>query len=164
MEVIRVYRLSANLKQILCNYWCVYRLVPRSGRYYIQILQMGRGATHGDPVPPTIFNIVIDAVVWGKLQEVCGPQESLNGLGWAARDQDTVLYADYDCIALRNPIWVQGMLKALVQLFEQVGLYTNLGKTKSMTFIPRLLWFQIGKDAYKRQATGKGSTFCYHKL
>ena len=104
MELIRVYRLSANLQQILGNHWYVQRWVPQYGRYYSRLLHMRRGATHGDLVPPTTFNIVIDAVVLKKLWEVCGPQESLNRLGWAARDHDTVLYTDYDRIVARKPI------------------------------------------------------------
>ena len=63
MEVLRVYGLSANLQQILGNYCYGHRLVPQSGRYYSRLIQMGRGVAHGDPVPPTTFNIVVDAVV-----------------------------------------------------------------------------------------------------
>ena len=49
-----------------------------------------------------------------------------HGLRWAAGYQDIVIYVDDGCITGSNPIWVQGMLLALVQ-------YTNLGNTNSMT-------------------------------
>ena len=104
MEVLRVYGLIVNLKQILGNYWYEQRLVLRSGKYYSRLLHMGQGVTYGYPVTPTTFNIVVDAVVWEKLREVCGPQEPLNRMGWAAGDQDTVIYTDYDRIPVRNPI------------------------------------------------------------
>ena len=50
-------------------------------------------------------------------------------------------------------------LTTLVQIFYLVGLYTNLGKNKSMTFSPGFIWGHMGKDAYKRQAAVKGVTF-----
>ena len=33
---------------------------------------------------PTILQMVIDAIVWATLMEVCDPQEDYNILGWAA--------------------------------------------------------------------------------
>ena len=69
-----------------------------------------------------------------KLIEVCGPQESHHGLVWAAGEQDVMFYEKYVRIVGGNPIWVQSTLTTLVRMFEQVGLYNNLVKTKSMTF------------------------------
>ena len=40
-----------------------------------------RGVKQGDPVYPTIFNIVVDAVLRGVLMEVCGPQERTSWVG-----------------------------------------------------------------------------------
>ena len=48
--------------------------------------------TQGNPVSPTIFNIVVDAVVTAVLLEVCGPQEAHQWFGWAAGDYKIVLY------------------------------------------------------------------------
>ena len=90
----------------------------------------------GDPVHPTILNIVVDVVVRSILMEVCITKEAQNGLGWAAGEQDIVFYADYSRIARRNPIWVQGVLTTFVQMFEQVQLERNLGKTKYTACTP----------------------------
>ena len=74
-----------------------------------------------------------------------------------------MFYADNGRIAGRNPIWVQETLKTLVRMFERVGLYKNLRKTKSMTCTPGFIWGQLGKDTYKWQATSKGVTFWKRK-
>ena len=53
---------------------------------------------------PTIFNIVVYAVVWVRMIEVCGPQEAQHGLVWTEREKDMVFYSDDGRIAGRNPI------------------------------------------------------------
>ena len=55
---------------------------------------MGRGVNQGDSVPPTMFNIIVDAAVRETLQEICGPQEAQHGFGWLAEEHDISFYAD----------------------------------------------------------------------
>ena len=38
-------------------------MVARAGGYYGTDFKGKRGVTHGDPLSPTIFNVVVDAVV-----------------------------------------------------------------------------------------------------
>ena len=44
-------------------------MVARVGSYYGKGFKGGRGVTQGDPLSPTIFNVVVDAVVrhWLKI-------------------------------------------------------------------------------------------------
>ena len=58
-----------------------------------------------DPVSPTIFNIVVNAVVRAVMMEVFGPQESYRGFGWAEGEHNIVFYAGGGCIAGRKTIW-----------------------------------------------------------
>ena len=102
--------------------------------------------TQGYPFSLSIFNIVVDVVVWAMLREVCGPQEALHKMGWSLGEQDIVLYAGDGRIEGSNPIWLQGTLMTLMRMFERVLLYTNLGKTKSMTFNPGLIRGHLSKD------------------
>ena len=74
--------------------------------------------TQGDPVPPTIFNIVVKAVVQTMMVALCGPQEAQYGLGWIAGDQYIVFYTNNGHIVGINSIWVQGTLTTLIRMFE----------------------------------------------
>ena len=38
-------------------------MVARAGRYYGEAFKGARGVTQGDPLSPTIFNVVVDTVV-----------------------------------------------------------------------------------------------------
>ena len=55
-------------------------MVARAGRYYIEAFKGARGVTQGDPLSPTIFNVVVDAVVWhwidGIVDETGGKGET----------------------------------------------------------------------------------------
>ena len=44
-------------------------MVTRVGGYYGTAYQGAQGGTQGDPLPPTIFNLVVDEVVrhWVKM-------------------------------------------------------------------------------------------------
>ena len=57
---------------------------------------------------PTIFNILVDALVREMMMEVWSPQEAQYGLGWVAGEQDIVFYAKNDRIVRRNPYGVRG--------------------------------------------------------
>ena len=60
-------------------YWERTTMVARAGSYYGPCFKGGRGVTQGDPLSPTIFNVVLDAVVhhWLTIaaQEVERPGE-----------------------------------------------------------------------------------------
>ena len=45
------------------TYWESSTNVARAGRYYGTEFKGERGVTQGDPLSPTIFNVVVDAVV-----------------------------------------------------------------------------------------------------
>ena len=47
---------------------------------------------------PTIFNIVVNAVVWDIFLEVYTTQESHHILGWAAREEEIMFYDVDGCI------------------------------------------------------------------
>ena len=49
--------------RILQKYWIWLKMVAREGRYYGSAFMSTRGVTQGDPLSPTIFNVVVNAVV-----------------------------------------------------------------------------------------------------
>ena len=63
-------------------------MVPKVGKVFGRPFNMEIGVTQGEPVSPTIFNIVVDAVVREVLLEICGPQEAHHGFIWSAGEHN----------------------------------------------------------------------------
>ena len=75
-----------------------------------------------DPLSPTIFNVVVDAVVqnWVEvMEEVTGRQ---GGSGQEGRHQNSLFYMDDGMITSLDPGWLQGALSNLVGLFDRADL------------------------------------------
>ena len=53
-----------------------------------------RGVTQGDPLSPTIFNVIVDAVLCHLVTVVAGEEEDPDGFGRAAGCIVKFLYAD----------------------------------------------------------------------
>ena len=69
------------------------------------------------PVSPTLFNIIVDAVVRATLQKIYGRQETQHGFGWSAKDHNICFYTDDGRISGQHPIWVQAALTKMVRIF-----------------------------------------------
>ena len=102
--------------------------------------------TQGDPVPPIVFNIVLDAVVRAVLDVFFGTQESQNDMGWAAGEINLVFYTNDGRIDGRDHEWVQDALKVTVAMFLRMGLNANLNSTKAMVCTLRCIWGDWGGD------------------
>ena len=154
MELLRGCGMGTNLARLLARYWGRQKIVPKTGRLLSKAFGTGHGVTQGNPASPMIFNIMVDTVVRAVLVEVCIPQESHFGLGWAAGERNFVLYADDRQIEGREHIWVQDALKVTLAMFQWMGLEINLDKTKSMVCTPGYIWGRLSDTAYKRRETG----------
>ena len=83
------------------------------------------GVTKGDPLSPTIFNVVVDAVVRHWVTLAVTESETRGVRGREGRPQAALFYADDGMIASSNPQWLQWAFTQLVGLFDRVGLNTN---------------------------------------
>ena len=63
LEILEGYGVGPRARRLLRTYWGKMTMVSRSGGYYGDAFKGARGVTHGDPLSPTIFNVVVDAVV-----------------------------------------------------------------------------------------------------
>ena len=129
-----------------------HREINKGDKYIILDIcykQTKRGVTQVHLVSPTIFNIVVDAVVRSVLMEFCIHQEAQHGFKLAAGEHNIYFYVDDMRIAGRNPIWVQTALTAMVRIFERLVLQKNMSKTKSMVCTPGFIWVQQGVESYK---------------
>ena len=103
-------------------------MVARAGSYYGKGFKGERGVTQGDPLSPTIFNVVVDAVVRHWLQLATQEAERRGERGREGRHQAALFYADDGMLASSNPRWLQWAFTILVGLFDRVGLKTNQRK------------------------------------
>ena len=128
---MRGYGLGQNLDCLLEeNYWWRQRIVPKVGKYLDTEFGTGRRVTQGYPASPMIFNIVVDLVVRAVIEEVCIPQEAKHVMGWDVGARNLVFNADDGRIAGRDHEWVKDAMTVRVAMFRQMGLETNLGKTR----------------------------------
>ena len=69
LKILKVYGVGDRVQRLLWGYWDRMTMVARAGGYYGKGFKGGRGMTQGDPLSPTIFNVVVDAVVchWATL-------------------------------------------------------------------------------------------------
>ena len=111
-------------------------MVARAGGYYGTVFQGERGVTQDDPLSPTIFNVVVGAVVRHWSTGVIAEVEARGGLGKEGRHQAALFYSDNGMVASSDPGWLHGAFNTLVGLFDRVGLWTNVRKTVGMVCHP----------------------------
>ena len=87
-----------------------------------------------DPLSPTIFNVVVDAVVWHWLEGLQTANEEKGATGGG--HFSAVFYADDRMFGASDPAWLQGAFSALVAIFDRVCLQTNVDKTVSIACHP----------------------------
>ena len=63
LEILKGYGVGDRVRRLLREYWDNTTMVARAGGYFGKGFKGGRVVTQGDPLPPTIFNVVVDAVV-----------------------------------------------------------------------------------------------------
>ena len=70
LKIFEVYGVGQRVRRLLWAYWIKSTMVARAGGYYGTGFKGERGVTQVDPLSPTIFNVVVDAVVrhWVTLE------------------------------------------------------------------------------------------------
>ena len=63
LEILEGYGVGPSARRLLTTYWRRLTMVARAGGYYGEVFKGARGVMQGDPLSPTIFNVVVDAVV-----------------------------------------------------------------------------------------------------
>ena len=115
--------------------------------------------TQGDPLSPTILNVVVDAVVHHWVTIAVAEAENRREQGREGRHQAALFYADNVMLASSDPQWLQWAFTQLVGMFNRVVLNTNSGKTVSMTCRPCITTGNRSEEEYGRLMTGEGPTF-----
>ena len=69
LDILEGYGVGPRALRLLRRYWERLKMVAQAGGYYGEPSCGKRGITQGEPLSPTIFNVVVDAVVlhWESL-------------------------------------------------------------------------------------------------
>ena len=69
LGILEGYGVGPRSLRLLQRYWENLNMVAQAGEYYVTPFCGKRGVTQGDPLSPTIFNVVVDTVVchWESL-------------------------------------------------------------------------------------------------
>ena len=134
-------------------------MVAKAGGYYGSAFQGSRGVTQGDPLPPTIFNLVVDEVVRHWVTVMVEGADKWSGSGQEGRYQNALFYVDDGMVALSDPRFLQGDFSTLLGMLDRVVLKTNVGKKAVMVFRPCQAAGKRSKAAYRRRITGAGPSY-----
>ena len=103
----------------------------------------------GDPLSPTIFNVVVDVVVRHWVNGLVDEAEAKGEMGREGRLQSAVFYADDGMVVSSDPVWIQGAFNTLVAIFYRVVLPTLFRRPTLSKMATRALnapWSQTGSD------------------
>ena len=104
LEILKGYGVGERVRRMLKVYWERTTVVARAGSYYGKGFKGGRGVTQGDPLSPTIFNVVVDAVVRHWLTIATQESDRRGERGREGRHQAALFYADDGMIASSDPL------------------------------------------------------------
>ena len=160
LKILEGYSVGPKARRLLTIYWHRLTMVVRACGYYRTAFGGERGVTQGDPLFPTIINVVVDAVTQHWVHGVMEEAESQGETGREGRHQTALFYTDNDMVTSLDPAWLQGAFTALVGLFDRLGLRKNFGKTVSMVCHPcQATAGNRTQEAYGRRLTGEGKSY-----
>ena len=130
-------------------------MVARAGGYYGAEFKGSGGVMQGDPLSPTIFNVVVDAVVRHWVTVMVEGAGERGECGKEGRHQNALFYTEDGMVVLSDPQWIQSAFRNMVGLFDRVGLRTNVGKTAGMVFCPYQVEGTQSEAMYVQWMTGE---------
>ena len=108
LEILEGYGIGPNILGLLKFYWDNQRCVAKSGNYHGETFVPYRGAIKGGIVFPTLFNVLVDAVVRKWLADVMEDMTAANtGLqGDNVGHLSSLFYADDGVIGSLDHEWL----------------------------------------------------------
>ena len=103
LEILEGYGVVSKARKLLRTYWHRLTMVAQAGGYYGKEFRGEIGVTQGDPLSPTIFNVVVDTVVWHWVHGLVEEAEARGETGREGRHQAALFYADNGMVASSDP-------------------------------------------------------------
>lgn len=150
LEILEKYGVGARVQQLIQNFWESLLVVGRQQGYHSKPIKSERGTTQGDVASPTIFNIVVDAIVRDWYHTNSTRADNSLGHDQEQNNPAAIFYADDGNLYSLCAATLQQATDHIVELFSRIGLQTNPDKTKVMVCVPGQLVTRICSPAYKR--------------
>jgi len=111
LDILEQYGVGPKAIRLLRRFWERQQVIAKQSGYHGDPFEATRGVTQGDVISPTIFNIVVDAVVrYWLLQVANNGSEDTAGLGLMVQEWLVLFYTDDGLITARNAecsnVWV----------------------------------------------------------
>ena len=138
-QLLATYGVNPRTLWLLRTYWDQLTMVAKSSRYFGRPFKGYWGVTQGDPVFPTIFNVVVNAVIWHWVMVATPIGSGTGGLGLTIIDLAAYFYANDGIMASTQTERLHRAFDVLTGLFDRVGLRKKNSKASwhSMPAIPR---------------------------
>ena len=107
-------------------------MVDKAGGYFGFPSKGYRGVMQDDYLYPTIFNVVLDAIICHWVMVVTPIEAGMGGLGITIIDLAAYFYANDGLVASTQPERLQRVFDVLTGIFYCVVLRKNTAKTVDM--------------------------------
>ena len=135
----------------------------RAGRYFGLPFKGYRGMTQGDPLYPTLFNVVVGSVICHWVMVVAPLEDFMEVLALSINYLAAYFNSDNVLVLSNQPERLQRLFDVLAFLFYWVGPRTNTIKTVSMACHPCHAPGWMSSEAYEHWTTETGPTFREHQ-
>jgi hypothetical protein len=139
------------------HFWDTAKLVCRTGGNYGEPFNAERGITQGGPLSSLMFNVCVNAIVREWLYQMLDEDIARDGIGDRVAKILVAFYIDDGRIASQDPVWLQESFNILIGLFERIGLFTNVSKTKVMICIPGRIRKAYTEEQYAKYKSPTGA-------
>ena len=130
LEILAAYGVGENVLRLLANFWNEHKATPRQEGCYGDPIDVGRGCTQGDVDSPTIFNVVVDAIL--RAHDVIFTSGNSTEAQDAWDTLMTLFYADDGQLTGKDPETIQRSYDIFIDLFGRMGLKMKATKTQAM--------------------------------
>ncbi len=146
--ILGKYGVGKNITSFITRIWEGDTIVPKQSGFYGKPFKATRGVRQGDIMSPTIFNIIVDAVI----------REWENNSAANQNFVENLFYADDGLIMSEYPEEAQTTLNFFTDGFARIGLKMNEVKTEAMVIQGGKICGSMSQEAYDRRTTGVGTT------
>jgi hypothetical protein len=148
LVILKKHGVGSNIVRVLRNFWDKLPVAAQQNGHHSDPFRESRGVTQGDVVSPTIFNVVADATVWHWFQ--CTMLDADQGDSDLSEPEIAASFcANGGVTAGCDHEQIQSGFDLAMELFERVGLKSNVTKTKAVVCRGGSAQSQISSPARK---------------